>query len=90
MQNKFKTPKSEVEEEFEVMLKKTKEIIDGSCLTNQEAIRILDYGCKLLVAFERIRKSRDKWRNKFTAQNDANSTKSENLHVKSTAQHDNQ
>ena len=62
----FKTPKSEIEIEMEKLLKSSRDIINDSHLTTKEARKILDMGCKLLTAFERIRQSRDKWRNRFT------------------------
>ena len=61
----YKTPKSEVEKEFEKLLKEAGDFVDESYLTTNDARKILNYGYKLLIRFEDIRKSRDKWRNKF-------------------------
>lgn len=62
---KFKTPKSEKEIEMEKLLSNAEIIIDDSNLTTKEARKILDNGYVLLIAFKRIRESRDTWRNKF-------------------------
>lgn len=62
----FKTPKSEIEIEMEKLLKEAEDIVDYSHLTTQDARKVLNYCYKLLSKVEEIRKSRDKWRNKFT------------------------
>ena len=72
---KFKTPKSEVEIEFEKLLKEAGDIVDESYLTTNDARKILNYGYKLLIRFEAIRKSRDRWRDKFESQSYGKVTK---------------
>lgn len=62
---KFKTPKSEKEIEMEKLLSNAETTIDDSELTTKEARKIMDMGYVLLIAFKRIRESRDTWRNKL-------------------------
>ena len=61
----MKTPKSEIEIEMEKLLKESEDIVDGSHLTTEDARKILNYCYKLLPLCERLRLSRDTWRNKF-------------------------
>ena len=82
MENKkFKSPKCEHELIMEKILREAEIQILDMPLSIKDSEKIIKEGYKLLEKCEELRKSRDKWRNKFTAQNDANSTKSENLHV---------
>ncbi len=57
--------KSAVEIEIVGLLKKGEEIIDDSHLTTKEGREILDKVYRLLPMCERLRESRDNWRNKF-------------------------
>lgn len=60
----YVTKKSEIEIILEGLLKESERIIDDSYLTAKEARKIVDYGYKILYNCERLRKSRDKWKNK--------------------------
>ena len=78
---KFKSPKCEHELIMEKILRKAEIQLLDMPLSIKDAEKIIKEGYKLLEKCEELRKSRDKWSNKYTAQHDINSTKSENLHV---------
>ncbi len=61
----MKSKKSVPEIEMENLLKEAEDIVDDSYLTTQDARRILEAGYKILAQCERLRKSRDNWREKF-------------------------
>ncbi len=57
--------KSETEIRIERLLKQGEEIVDDSYLTTKEARALLDIIYKILPMCQRLRESRDNWRNKF-------------------------
>ena len=59
------TPKSELELEMEELLSECETIVDDSYLKTQDARRIMDSGYKLLMKVAELRKSRDKWRERY-------------------------
>lgn len=57
--------KSVAELEMSELLREMEDIVDDNYLTTQDARKIMDKGYKLLIRCERLRLSRDNWRNKF-------------------------
>lgn len=61
----MKSKKSAVEIQMLELLKEGEDIIDDSYLTTQDARKILDLSCKMLMKCEELRISRDNWRLKY-------------------------
>ena len=62
---KKESKKTDTEIRMEELIRECETIVDENYLTTNDAKRILELSGNLLLRYEEVRKSRDKWREKY-------------------------
>ena len=71
----MRSKKSDHEYRIEEELRKCENILDDGSLTFKDGRELLDIVYKMLIAFQDLKKSRDRWRTKYEELRDDNKRK---------------